>query len=87
MLVKLFSLITQSISQSTAQLLLDYNRFIIPQNSVMRRDPVSLSLYQQWKATKGIGALKENISLETLRPDLPLYQNTEFSSLRSIVMG
>jgi hypothetical protein len=80
-----FSLITQSISQSTAQLLLDYNRFIIPQNAVMRRDPVSLSLYQQWKATKGIGSLKENISLDTLRPDLPLYQNTEFSSLHLLI--
>ncbi|MEE2644464.1 MAG: ion transporter, partial [Myxococcota bacterium] len=72
-----FSLITQSISHNTAQLLLDYNRFAIPTALLKRRSKDALARYEAWLcARRGEGrspAPPEN--------DLPLFQSTDFSAL------
>ena len=81
-----FSLISQSISQSTAKLLLDYNRFVIPKDMVEHRPELAQRLYAQWKATKGVGAHNPELSLEERHPELPLYQNTDFSALHLLTV-
>jgi hypothetical protein len=76
-----FSLITQSISHNTAQLLLDYNRFATPTAERPRRSAEQLELFHQWLASKGFGQLKPDLNLEEQRPHLPHFETTDFSSL------
>ena len=43
-----FSLITQSVSQAAAQLVIDYNRYVIPKNQIDLASPGKLSLFEAW---------------------------------------
>lgn len=76
-----FSLITQSISHNTAQLLLDYNRFATPLAELERRSDETKQLRNQWRASKGFGSLNPSINLEERRAHLPHFETTDFSSL------
>lgn len=76
-----FSLITQSISHNTAQLLLDYNRFATPLAELERRTDETRALRDQWRASKGFGSYDPSINLEERRPHLPHFETTDFSSL------
>ena len=76
-----FSLITQSISHNTAQLLLDYNRYATPLAELERRTEETKVLRDQWRASKGFGTQDPSINLEERRPHLPHFETTDFSSL------
>ena len=85
-----FSLITQSVSQNTAQLLLEYNRFAVPLDELPLRSPEVCHIYEAWRWSKLPNLQKsshpqaeefEQVNLEESRPQLPRFESTEFSAL------
>jgi hypothetical protein len=76
-----FSLITQSVSQASAQLVIDYNRYIIPKSQLNTTLPASRELFNEWlKHKRGEGLSYSE--LEERKRSLPPFNTTDISVLQ-----
>jgi hypothetical protein len=76
-----FNLITQSISQASAQLVIDYNRFALPLHGREYSSPKMRTLFEQWLAHKH-GEGMSHAELEEAKRDLPLFNTTDITILQ-----
>ena len=75
-----FSLITQSVSQAAAQLVIDYNRFALPIDARPSASPEMLSLFEDWvnhKNGKSVG--REELELK--KRDVAPFNTTDITIL------
>ena len=76
-----FNLITQSISQASAQLVIDYNRFALPLHGREHASPEARALFEQWLADKH-GEGMSHAELEERKRALPLFNTTDITILQ-----
>ncbi len=75
-----FSLITQSVNHNTAQLILDYNRFIIPQKGLRYATNTQKNLFDLWKDEKKNQHFNPQMARERQNPNYS-FQTADFNSL------
>ena len=76
-----FNLITQSVSQASAQLVIDYNRYVLPLQGRDRFSEETRALFEHWlKHKDGIGL--SHAELEERKSSLPLFNTTDITILQ-----
>lgn len=76
-----FSLITQSVSQAAAQLVIDYNRYVIPKRQVKHALPEARELFHDWlEHKKGRGF--SYAELEERKRNQPPFNTTDLNVLQ-----
>ncbi len=76
-----FSLITQSVSQAAAQVVIDYNRYALPKQSLELSSPAVRELFEQWLDHKN-GRGLSYAELEERKRGLPPFNTTDINVLQ-----
>lgn len=78
-----FSLITQSVSQAAAQLVIDYNRYIIPKNQIDLAPPQNIALFEAWmKHKNGEGLSYPELEKQKRELQLSPFNTTDITVLQ-----